>query len=615
LRPPIVDESPVGWVTTKRGEMSWACRVLARVVSILVAIGAAAAARADEPSCDADGWCWHQPLGRGGRMAAGWSSAADGLRIVGPGGLLLHRIDGSWESEATPLDRDEDRWDIYFRSLWTTHGDVWMAGSRAVNRPLGARGVVFRRSGAKWTQWVVPDARSVWGSAANDVWVAGHGYLGHFDGVALSKVALGTDAVLWNALWGTSARDVWLVGSDYLGNTFAEHFDGEHWFRVHELDMIGQARGIAGRSMTDVWAIGADVLAHLSGTEWAAVKVEGLGQATFDVIAVDRNGEVWLALSDGRILSYADGKVRERRGPEELQHMFAALVPSWEGMLALGWGRLLSWSGDAWHDLNGSDENLKAVWSSGANDVWVVAAHTISHFDGRSWSRVPAKYELNAIWGSAPDDIWAVGQGALHFDGEKWSEVSNDQMARAGALTAIWGTSARDIWIGAADGKQGSVLHFDGNRWTSRPMPVPIQALSGAAPNVVWAVGWNAKAMKTAWLTWNGKKWIERSHPGRMDSICGFSDRDVFAGGSDAWHWNGHAWATIHSQLKTLHCTAPDDIWASGGPLFGAVFHFDGKRWTQARVAPTGVTAFAGGGASPLWAVGLHGIILSRPRP
>jgi hypothetical protein len=55
-------------------------------------------------------------------------------------------------------------------------------------------------------------ASSVWGSAANDLYVLGSQLLHSHDGIMFSTVPL--PAGTWQVVWGTSARDLYVIGFD-----------------------------------------------------------------------------------------------------------------------------------------------------------------------------------------------------------------------------------------------------------------------------------------------------------------------------------------------------------------------------------------------------------------
>lgn len=175
----------------------------------------------------------------------------------------------------------------------------------------------------------------------------------------------------------------------------------------------------------------------------------------------------------------------------------------------------------------GGFPSYHGVWGSDANNVWVVGeGGAIRHFDGTSWSSVPAvvTQDLWGIYGFAADDIWAVGTfpsatepastpaTILHFDGTSWSKVTNN-IQGTGILRGIWGSDPKNIWV-VGDAQQ--ILKWDGTTWVKFPYPLPGQVqmrnlkhVWGTDESNVWVVGDNSNLLR-----WNGKRWnFELSTP------------------------------------------------------------------------------------------------------
>ena len=80
---------------------------------------------------------------------------------------------------------------------------------------------------------------------------------------------------------------------------------------------------------------------------------------------------------------------------------------------------------------------------------------------GWCWQRPrPQGNDLAAIWVAAEDDVWAVGYGGtiIHWDGQAWSS-----RAIPGAhddLYTVWGTGTQ-VWVGGA----GTTRHWMANAW------------------------------------------------------------------------------------------------------------------------------------------------------
>jgi hypothetical protein len=233
-------------------------------------------------------------------------------------------------------------------------------------------------------------------------------------------------------------------------------------------------------------------------------------------------------------------------------------------------------------------------------------------------------------------------------------------------LNAIWASSPNDIWIG---GDRGTVLHWDGKAWASRPLPIPpppyeqtaeaVQHIHGLGPNDVWATS------GTAMYHWDGSAWSIRfqlvyQEDQRVTDIFAFAPNDVWAGGNYgyAWHWDGAkvtkvatagmdmnggplpfaVWGSsssdiwfggmnglmVHydgkafalvdtgagiSSIGGLWGTAKNDVWGSGND--GLIIHYDGMKWTKLDSGTkNALPRVHGSAANDVWFSGYHGTML-----
>lgn len=148
--------------------------------------------------------------------------------------------------------------------------DVWVAGTTAVSHTTGNlsdAGV----PGYDWTSYDVPSVGAIfglWGSGPGDVWgVGAHGVIVHFT-AALGQwraVASGTVENL-RAIWGAAANDIWIVGDS--GTLL--HYDGTTW-RTSTGAFSPSAKpnllGVWGSSSSDIWAVGSETILHFTGAK------------------------------------------------------------------------------------------------------------------------------------------------------------------------------------------------------------------------------------------------------------------------------------------------------------------------------------------------------------
>ncbi|MFG0284530.1 MAG: GC-type dockerin domain-anchored protein [Phycisphaerales bacterium JB039] len=251
---------------------------------------------------------------------------------------------------------------------------------------------------------------------------------------------------------------------------------------------------------------------------------------------------------------------------------------------------------------------------------------------------------------SAPDDIWVVGEytsGALpwdywnyaiHYDGERWTEISPPSLDPFGyhnGLTGVVAISPTEAYAGGttkAGGAQDVVIfRWDGAAWELEDRPIPDVAASlgdvGRAGDELWAVGerWNTGHIppetsnrplalrRTASGDWEEVYVPPPAALGRsgnfINAIHGVSADDAWAVGDHnqtytpgpSWgftmwaaHWDGSEWTldttmprTEFTVLDDVVMIATDDVWAVGyatgtgegnQPL---IMHYDGAAWER----------------------------------
>src|SRR5450432_1658384 len=123
---------------------------------------------------------------------------------------------------------------------------------------------------------------------------------------------------------------------------------------------------------------------------------------------------------------------------------------------------------------------------------------TICSPDHWCWDQPkPQGNDLLAIWGSDATHLVAVGElgSLLQFDGARWTIAA---WGAKDSFRAVWGSGPSDVW---GVGDAGTLAHFDGTSWTSGVYPAGDAAapdasskpklfgISGTDPTNVWAVG------------------------------------------------------------------------------------------------------------------------------
>lgn len=145
----------------------------------------------------------------------------------------------------------------------------------------------------------------------------------------------------------------------------------------------------------------------------------------------------------------------------------------------------------------GTTENFNGVWGSSKNDVYVVMAGHIFHYDGSGWDDYVINHPWRGVGGSSANDVW-IGcdwSNVQHYNGGAWGPLADlGGLGDIGHTYGIWANSSSDVWV---VGHGAEALHFDGVDWKPQSLKGSywLRDIWGAAKDDVYAVG-------TAESTW-----------------------------------------------------------------------------------------------------------------
>ena len=285
---------------------------------------------------------------------------------------------------------------------------------------------------------------------------------------------------------------------------------------------------------------------------------------------------------------------------------------------------------------SGTMEDLKEVWGTAANNVYAVNALEVRRFNGMMWvgGPTPPEIEADSQHRGGPPALESVGGfdmssvflGANTIPPEGSAEVGRALIIKVmgttgtpsfpeprGVTKGFWGFAANDIWAVGGD----YALHWNGMRWESRSAGIPrnsdLQAVWGASPTDIRAVGVGVFKWNMGTSMWEAENVPAVGSSGFL-SIWGSGANDVWlVGRSAAQHWNGQTWKRFFTgtteSLYGVYGFAANDVWAVGDR--GAVTHWNGAAWS---VVPSntqnGLRGIWGSSARDIWAVGDRGTIV-----
>lgn len=231
--------------------------------------------------------------------------------------------------------------------------------------------------------------------------------------------------------------------------------------------------------------------------------------------------------------------------------------------------------------------SIEEIWGSSSTDVWAVADHgTIMHYDGGQWTRyAPAggvtwgAATHGWVYGAAANDVWVIAASRLlHWDGASWSAptttISNPN--------ALGGTSGTNVLV--YDFASANIQAWDGANWTTRALPGsnwrPITFGGDAAATIaVSTTGSIAKWLGSAWGI------VDAGTHAANAALVLDSTHVVVAQDSAVSFWDGSMWTThnppVAANWATIAGRSFDDIWVSAS---FARYHWDGASWTAAAI-------------------------------
>jgi hypothetical protein len=303
------------------------------------------------------------------------------------------------------------------------------------------------------------------------------------------------------------------------------------------------------------------------------------------------------------------------------------------------------WTGSSWKAVQspnasiaeGSVNFLTGVDAITPEDAWAVgmAAESyplhrgnpgrslIEHWDGRTWSIVPApspggfESRLNAVAAVSSDDVWAVGHRGegtravpmiQHWDGTAWAIVPGPDVVDdtdGASLDDVLAFATDDVWAVGSQSSGILIEHWDGSRWSLVEAPdlgrhAFLQAVDGSSRDDVWAVGWTMSASIEAEPTppivlhFDGERWdpIQLPMPENtylvLRAVAVIGPADVWVGG-----WMGES-----NNSEDLEGFRP------------LAAHWDGSEWRLEDIGveePGSMVSAAATAGEELWLVGRHG--------
>ena len=235
-------------------------------------------------------------------LNAVWGANPGNVYATGDGPTVLRLNDGQWLAETVAAPGLAE------------HGtDIW--GSSPTDVYIGTRnrtGGHIRHSGEGWP--IVAEfgnelgVTSIHGFGATDIYALlpdfRSGQIAHYDGSSWTRSPIVTEhGVTPSSLWGSAPNDLFVAGFDHdAGMGTVVHFDGTSWsLMTVPPNPQTTLRDLWGSSSSDVYALASGgVLFRYDGTAWSIIEtgIEGNYEGIFGTV----QGDVYIVGRDGLIL-------------------------------------------------------------------------------------------------------------------------------------------------------------------------------------------------------------------------------------------------------------------------------------------------------------------------
>ncbi|MDP3735318.1 MAG: hypothetical protein Q8R39_02730 [bacterium] len=426
---------------------------------------------------------------------------------------------------------------------------------------VGGGGVIVHYNGTNWTSSASPTGltlRSLAILSATDGWAVGNsGTIIHWDGVSWTLFSSPTGNTL-NGIDMLSATDGWAVGNS--GTII--HWDGVSWTTYAPSPTGDQLNSVALVSASAAWAVGnAGVTLRYDGATWSAESSPANNH--LNAVVLISSGDGWAVGQGGRIFQYSQFYVT---AGTFLSRILDSGVPgtAWNSAF---WTEVLSPGSDLTiATRTGNTPVPDASWSAFSGEITTSVNNNLASPPGRY-----LEYRLTLTRGASAAETPELKDITIEFG-----------VATLATLNDISVVTADDIW---AVGNSGTIIHWDGVRWSAFPSPtgVALQGVSMISATAGFAVGDGGTIIR-----WDGSAWtsyLPSPTGSRLNGIDMVSATEGWAVGDSGTilRWNGVSWALapspVSDMLNDVHMRTESDGRAVG--LSGKILLYNGASWVQ----------------------------------
>ncbi len=187
----------------------------------------------------------------------------DEQMVVVGDNLLLHYSGDTWTA------RDDDISVAFYTIVWGTSADDVFA--------VSFQGDIVHFDGESWTQMDSPldtdeIPRDLWGTSGTDLFLVAADGVYHWDGSIWLPMNTGGDGTGFHAVWGSAPNNVYIAGESVL------RYNGESFITLAWSPGDGQIQKIVFRDTDDIFFLGDNgdnpFFGHYNGVNWQSTELE-----------------------------------------------------------------------------------------------------------------------------------------------------------------------------------------------------------------------------------------------------------------------------------------------------------------------------------------------------
>lgn len=387
----------------------------------------------------------------------------------------------------------------------------------------------------------------------------------------------------------------------------------EGWCWENPLPSGNALYAVNGSGPSDVWAVGDNgTILHYDGRTWRAVP-SGVSERLTGVWAASP-GEAWVSGTNGALLRW-DGKAWGPAG-QPAAITYAHAVTGWVDSVGAA-PKSVVWftdgaspirvSGDQWlrETLPQSAFTFASVWADASGALWAVGSGgSLSRLAAGEWTpfSTGSTNRFVAVHGDEQGNVWAASEQAEIVRVDTKGVSSGFATDAAMGLSGIHAFGASNAW---AVGGAGTLLRFDGSKWTSRASGTSFDLLAvwGAAPGDVWLVGDRGTIVHCDETTCSKPNGLATEN---LNAVWSASADEAWAVGAGGviLHRGNAGWRSVASPTKTdltaVWGSAPNDVWFGG---YQVLLRWNGSALSEVDGLPGGASALHGRASDDVWAI------------